>query len=46
MVSSDQFAIGLGLGIDYYTGSVSDGHDFENYSGSVPALRFDIGFAW
>jgi len=43
----DQFAIGLGIGIDYYSGSIreSDG-DLEKYSGKVPALRFDIGYAW
>lgn len=43
----DDFAIGLGIGIDYYTGSVDDiDDDFNNYSGSVPAVRFDIGYAW
>jgi len=43
----DDFAIGLGIGIDYYTGSVDDNDDdFNNYSGSVPAIRFDIGYAW
>ncbi|UCF63406.1 MAG: hypothetical protein JSW33_12695 [bacterium] len=43
----DQFAIGLGIGIDYYKGSIreEDG-DLEKYSGKVPALRFDIGYAW
>ena len=43
---SDQFAIGLGIGIDHYSGDLSDEDDFDSYSGSVPALRFDIGFAW
>ena len=43
----DDFAIGLGIGFDYYTGSVDDiDNDFGNYSGSVPAVRFDIGYAW
>ena len=43
----DDFAIGLGIGFDYYTGSVDDvDDDFGNYSGSVPAVRFDIGYAW
>jgi preprotein translocase subunit YajC len=43
----DDFAIGLGIGIDYYTGSVDDvDDDFNNYSGSLPAVRFDIGYAW
>jgi hypothetical protein len=43
----DDFAIGLGIGADYYTGSVDDiNNDFSNYSGSVPVVRFDIGYAW
>jgi len=43
----DEFAIGLGLGLDYYTGSISGGEsDMETYNGTVPAIRFDIGFAW
>ena len=43
----DDFAIGLGIGADYYTGSVDEnGSDFGNYSGTVPAVRFDIGYAW
>jgi hypothetical protein len=43
----DEFAIGLGIGIDYYTGKKSDNSGkIENYSGKVPALRFDIGYAW
>jgi len=43
----DDFAIGLGIGVDYYTGSIDDvDDDFNNYSGSVPAVRFDIGYAW
>lgn len=40
------FAIGLGIGIDYYTGTVKEGDEFEDYSGKVPAVRFDIGYAW
>ena len=44
----DQFAIGLGIGADYYF--LSDDHnqndDFESYSGMAPSLRFDIGYAW
>ena len=41
----EQFAMGLGIGIDYYffSGNVDD---FEDYNGFAPALRFDIGFAW
>lgn len=42
----DQFAIGLGIGIDHYFGSVKDHYEFHNYNGFAPALRFDIGFAW
>jgi len=39
----DDFAIGLGIGIDYYTGENSE---FPNISGTVPAIRFDVGYAW
>jgi len=43
----DEFAMGLGLGVDYYMGSVSDeDSDFGKYDGTAPALRFDIGYAW
>lgn len=43
----DDFAIGLGIGVDYYTGTIDENdNDFSNYSGSVPAVRFDIGYAW
>jgi hypothetical protein len=43
----DQFAMGLGIGVDHYFGSISDDdEDFGNYDGFAPALRFDIGFAW
>jgi hypothetical protein len=43
----DDFAIGLGIGADYYSGStsVNDG-DIGKFDGMVPALRFDIGYAW
>jgi len=41
------FAMGLGIGIDYYFGSVSDDNDdFGSYDGTAPLLRFDIGYAW
>jgi hypothetical protein len=44
---SKEFAIGLGIGVDYYTGSASNNDDdFGDFSGFVPALRFDIGYAW
>jgi len=43
----EDFAIGLGIGADYYTGSIDDADDdFSRYSGSVPVVRFDIGYAW
>ena len=43
----EDFAMGLGIGADYYTGSVSDGSDdIGRYDGWAPALRFDIGYAW
>jgi len=44
-----EFALGLGIGVDYYFGSISDDHHNDNlgsYDGSAPALRFDIGYAW
>jgi len=41
------FAMGFGIGVDYYTGSVSSGQEeFDSYDGLAPALRFDIGYAW
>ncbi len=43
---SKEFALGLGIGIDYYFGSVNTKNDFEKYDGSVPAIRLDIGYAW
>jgi len=44
---SDEFAIGLGIGLDYYTGSGEDEYnEFDSYNGIVPAVRFDIGYAW
>lgn len=43
----DDFAMGLGIGIDYYTGADSqDNSDFSSISGTIPAVRFDIGYAW
>ncbi len=43
-VGSD-FAIGFGLGIDRYF--LSNSKDaFTKYEGNVPAVRFDIGYAW
>jgi hypothetical protein len=41
----DQFAIGLGIGVDYYFFSGED-DDFSDIDGTAPALRFDIGYAW
>lgn len=40
----DDFAMGLGIGIDHYSGSTESG--FSNIDGNAPALRFDIGYAW
>ncbi len=43
----DQFAIGLGIGVDHYFGSIKNNNDnFGRYDGFAPALRFDIGFGW
>lgn len=46
----DDFAIGLGLGVDYYwvSADATDGETsvFDSYDGTAPALRFDIGYAW
>lgn len=36
----DEFALGLGLGMDYYTGSIS------KMKGTAPAIRFDVGYAF
>lgn len=40
-----QFAIGLGIGVDYYFFSGND-KDFDKLDGTAPSLRFDIGYAW
>ncbi len=43
----DDFAMGLGIGVDYYTGSTTEGNEnLGKFDGTVPALRFDIGYAW
>ena len=47
----DDFAIGLGIGVDYYfltaDANDSEGNNaFDSYDGTFPALRFDIGYAW
>lgn len=41
----DDFSIGFGLGVDYYEVDTSD-DDFNSVDGTVPAVRFDIGYAW
>lgn len=41
----EQFAMGLGIGVDYYFFSGED-DDFSKVNGTAPALRFDIGYAW
>lgn len=43
----DDFAMGLGIGADYYVGSGSNSSSYVlKYDGVAPSLRFDIGFAW
>jgi hypothetical protein len=45
----DDFAMGLGIGADYYMLSSSEDDEvssFSSYDGMAPALRFDIGYAW
>jgi hypothetical protein len=43
----DQFAIGFGIGLDYYIDTIEeDDGNLVRYNGAVPALRFDIGYAW
>jgi len=44
----EQFAIGLGIGLDYYflSDENEENDDFESYNGTAPLLRFDIGYAW
>ena len=41
--------MGLGIGIDRYFLSSSSGDEttiFYPFDGTMPALRFDIGYAW
>lgn len=43
----EDFAMGLGIGADYYTGSIDEGSgNITKFDGWAPALRFDIGYAW
>lgn len=45
----DDFAIGLGIGFDYYflSGDLNGNESiFKSFDGFAPALRFDIGYAW
>ncbi len=45
----DDFAIGLGIGFDYYflSGDLNGNESiFNSFDGFRPALRFDIGYAW
>lgn len=45
----DDFAIGLGLGYDYYwfSGKSRDyAFSMSSVNGGVPAFRFDIGYGW
>lgn len=41
----DDFAMGLGIGIDRYFLSGGNGY-LGDYEGTLPAVRFDIGYAW
>jgi len=41
----EEFAMGLGIGVDYYFFSGKD-DDFSRIDGTAPSLRFDIGYAW
>ncbi|MFZ0452738.1 MAG: hypothetical protein WCE54_18095 [Ignavibacteriaceae bacterium] len=41
----DQFAMGLGIGVDYYFLSGNES-GYGRLDGTAPALRFDIGYAW
>ncbi|MDZ4745150.1 MAG: hypothetical protein SGJ05_04010 [bacterium] len=46
----DDFAMGLGLGVDKYFLSASNSSGtvdiFNAFNGVTPAFRFDIGYAW
>ena len=46
----DDFAMGLGIGVDKYFLSSSDTRGFysiyDSFNGVAPAFRFDIGYAW
>jgi hypothetical protein len=42
----DDFAMGLGIGVDYYFGSLSSNDkNLGKYDGTATAIRFDIGYA-
>jgi hypothetical protein len=41
----EQFAMGLGIGMDYYFFS-GDNDAFSKVDGTAPLLRFDVGYAW
>lgn len=42
---SEDFAIGLGIGVDRYFTS-KESKFFDEYNGVIPAVRFDIGYSW
>ena len=44
--AGSDFSIGFGLGLDYYIAKDSDDDDLETFDGTVPALRFNLGYAW
>ncbi len=41
----EQFAMGLGIGVDYYF-FAGENDSYSRINGAAPALRFDIGYAW
>lgn len=43
----DEFALGLGIGLDHYSDpEPNSANVFSSYRGTVPAFRFDVGYAW
>ena len=43
---SAEFAMGFGIGVDEYFLTNGKSEGFGSYNGAVPAVRFDIGYAW
>lgn len=43
----DDFAMGLGIGVDqYFLTDKTTNSSASTYDGTLPALRFDLGYAW